>query len=102
MKENNVIIEYSHNKHRKCLRSKKWYDEKNRLNGRLIRIGDYVILPMARHPEDSWYKGCYIRDEWCVLENTGRGFLQQISPIYSKYGNAVRFLEKKAKEDYGV
>lgn len=59
--------------------------------------GHFVIQAKnCNHPEDSWYNGEFIGDEYAVFKWTGT-FLQQVSPWYVRFGNAVRAMSKLAK-----
>lgn len=58
--------------------------------------GHFVIQAKnCNHPEESWYNGEFIGDEYAVFKWTGT-FLQQVTPWYKRFGYAVRMLSKMA------
>lgn len=60
-----------------------------------------IMAQNKNHQEDSWYNGRFIGDNYGVFKyikpDKGCGFWQQVSPWYSRYGNAQRKMCQLAK-----
>ena len=79
-------------------------DKKGHLTAVQCSKGFYKIFSENHsHPEDSWYDGRFIGDRYAVFKwvNTtpSQGFYQQVTPWYSRFGNAVRKLIAITKEE---
>ena len=79
-------------------------DKKGHLTAVQCSKGFYKIFSENHNnPDASWYQGRFIGDSWAVFKwvKTGEksGFYQQVSPWYSRFGNAVRKLTTVTKEE---
>lgn len=90
---------------RQDVKTGKQYNEFNIPYGKLNSIETpsgkrFAIKAMnSGCPENSWHNGQLVDERWAVFELIkNRGFWQQVSPWYEKYGTASNRMVKLAQK----